>query len=462
MPTAETMNKQDRGNIFWRISKKFQFAADRLIPDAFVFCVILSLIVFICGWLLTKSTFMNMVTYWYDGFWTQSEFAFQMTIMVVVCAAFAKAPVIRRFLDKLALLGRTPRGCMVVLMIFGYVASFINWAFCTVVTPILAMRMAKKVKGLHFPMMIAAGYTCMIFGQCMGPSASVYALVAGKGHFMEDLIGVLPQNLTTYNPMNVVLWFILAIIITIVSILTTPPASEIIEFHGEIADEDLVVEEPDEMTPAEKMNGSRILMYIVAAIGLIYVFWSFFTVGFLKSLNLNFMIFLFISLDAIVYNTPRKFIAAIRDSMALATDVMIQFPFYGAIMGMMSTSGLGTMIIDGLSGVATTQTMPLITYISACILNLFIPSQGGQFIVQAPIIIPLALDKGCYIPDILNAFVYGDEATNLLQPLYLIPALAVVNVPLKKVWGYCAYIFVIMFIITCIGLLTLPGMIGPN
>ena len=91
-----------------------------------------------------------------------------MTIMVVVCASFAKAPQIRKALDRLATLAKTPRGCMVVLMIFGYVSSFVNWAFCTVVTPILAMRMAKNVKGLHFPMMVAAGYTTMILGQCLG------------------------------------------------------------------------------------------------------------------------------------------------------------------------------------------------------------------------------------------------------------------------------------------------------
>lgn len=129
MPTAETL-KQDRGNIFWRISKKFQFAAEKIIPDAFVFCIVLAILTFLLGWIFTKSTFLNMVQYWYDGFWTQSAFAFQMTIMVVVCATFAKAPSVRRGLDKLAGIAKTPKGCMAVMMIFGYVASFINWAFC--------------------------------------------------------------------------------------------------------------------------------------------------------------------------------------------------------------------------------------------------------------------------------------------------------------------------------------------
>jgi short-chain fatty acids transporter len=345
---------------------------------------------------------------------------------------------------------------MVVMMIVGFIASFINWAFSTVVCPILAMRMCKKVKGLHFPMMVAAGYSTMILGQCMGPSASVYALLAGEGHFLEDVIGVLPQSMTTYNPMNVVLWFILAIVTVLLSVFTTPPASEIVEFHANIADEDIVVEK-GEKTPAEAMNNARILTLLVAVIGLIYIFYSFATKGVLASLSLNFVIFVFITLNCLVYKSPKEFIAAIRGSMTLATDVMIQFPFYGAIMQMMQDSGVAQAIIDALSSIATTTTVPVITYISACIVNLFIPSQGGQWVIQGPIMVPLALEKGAYIPDIVNAFCYGDEATNMLQPLYLIPALAITNTPLKKVWGYCAYIFVFWFVITCIGLLVLPG-----
>ena len=352
----------DRGNIFWRLSKKFQFAADRLIPDSFVFCVILAFITFIVAMIATGTGPMQMITYWYDGFWTQSIFAFQMTILVVVCAAFAQAPIIRKGLDKLAGLASTPRGCMVVLMVFGYVASFINWAFCTIVCPILAMRMAKRCKGLHFPMMLAGGYSTMILGQCMGPSASVYALLAGE-HDLQDQIGILSQDLTTYNPMNVTLWIILAVVTIFLAIMTTPPASEIIEFHATIADNDIVEEKTEEKTIAEKMNSSRILMYLVAVIGLVYVVWSFVTVGILASLSLNFVIFLFITLNCIAYNSPKKFIAAIRNSMYLATDVMIQFPFYGAIMGMMTSSGLGQMIIDGLSSMASATTVPLITYI---------------------------------------------------------------------------------------------------
>ncbi|MEA4813646.1 MAG: TIGR00366 family protein [Oscillospiraceae bacterium] len=458
---SENTVAQSKGNIFWRISKRFQYAADRLIPDSLVFCLILTFVVFILSMIFTMTNPLEMIKYWYKGFWTQSTFAFQMTIMVVTCAAFAKSPAIEKLLDKFAGLAHSPRGAMIIFMIFSLIASFINWAFCVIVNPILAMRMAKQIKGLHFPMMIAAGYSCMILGQCMCPSASCYALLATPDHFLADLIGVLTQNVTTYNPMNVILWCILAIVTVIVSVLTTPPANELVEFKdtmAEVEKETTVAESND--TPADKMNNSRIIMYLIGVAGLIYIVWSFIANGVFGSLSLNFIIFLFIMLNCFVYSTPKKFIAAYKECMFLSTDIMIQFPFYGGIAGMMSDSGFASVIVSGIVSIASARSIPVWTYISACIVNLFIPSQGGQWIIQGPLMMPACIQLGGNIPDCINAFVYGDEATNLLQPLYLIPALAVVNGKLKEVWGYCAYIFVFWFIITCLGLYFIPEILA--
>ena len=144
--------------------------------------------------------------------------------------------------------------------------------------------------------------------------------------------------------------------------------------------------------------------------------------------------------------------------MHLATDVMLQFPFYGAIMGMMYIEGgLGNVLVNAIVSVANAQTLPIFVFLSACLVNLFIPSQGGQFTVQGPLIVG-AVEKiqGANLVNCLNAFVYGDEATNLLQPLYVIPALAVVGMKLKDVWGFMAFICVFWVVIVCLGLYFLP------
>lgn len=451
-------DSKEKGSLFWRISKKFQFAADKIIPDSFVFCLVLTLIVFALGMVFTGNGPLSMIKHWYSGFWTQMTFAFQMAFMVVTCAAAAKAKQVKTVLVKIASIPKTPVGAMILLMGFGYVSSFINWAFCTVVTPILAMQLSKQVKGLHFPMMVAAGYSTMILGQCLGPSASVYALVATDGHFLVDKIGVLNQAVTVYNPMNVTLFTILALFTIILSILTRPPQHEIVEYKTALDDVE-EIEAEEVVTLADRMNGSKVMMYLIGFAGLAIIVTTFMEKGFLGALNINFVIFLFVILNTFLYNSPRKFVEAYKDNMKLATEIMMQFPFYGGIAGMMVDSGFGAVVVNGIMNVASGATMPVWAYISASVVNLFIPSQGGQWIVQGPLLVDAAQSLNANIPHVINAFVYGDEATNLLQPLYVIPALSVVGMKLKDVWGFMAFIWVFWTIITMIGLIAIPLLI---
>ena len=340
-------------------------------------------------------------------------------------------------------------------MLFGYVSSFVNWAFCTVVTPILAMQLSKQIKGLHFPMMIAAGYSTMILGQCLGPSASVFALVATEGHFLQDKIGILTQDQTVYNGVNVTLFTIIAIFTVILSILTVPPQDEVVEFKKEF-DDDVEEEIELENTIADKLNGSKIIMYLIGIAGAIVIILTFVEKGILGSLSVNFIIFLFMTINCFLYNSPRKFVDAYKENMVLTTEVVIQFPFYGGLMGMITNSGFGAVIVQAIVNVATTTSMPVWAYISASLTNLFIPSQGGQWIVQGPLLVEAAQQLNANIIHIIDAFVYGDEATNLLQPLYVIPALSVVGMKLKDVWGFMAFIWVFWLILTTLGFYFIP------
>jgi short-chain fatty acids transporter len=454
---AKLSSDHDRGSMFWRFSKRFQFAAENIIPDPLVFCLILTILIFISGVLFTEMGILGMLNSWFNGIWSQIAFAFQMSFMVVTCAITARSRQVKNVLTKLAKLVKTPTAAVILLMIFGYISSFMNWAFGTIATPVLAMQLTKNIKGLHFPMLIAAGYSTMILGQCLGPSASVYALIASSNHFLVDKIGVITQDVSVYNPMNTALFFFLAIGTIVLTIKTMPPKHEVVEFHGDEGDQEISEEKiSGKMTFADRMNGSKIIMYLIGTAGLVNIIYTIMQKGFLGSLSLNFVIFIFLTSNFFLYQTPSRFIAAYRNNLSLATDVMIQFPFYGGISGMMADSGLGQIIVGGFTSVATANTLPLFSYWSASIVNLFIPSQGGQFIIQGPILIDAAIELKANIPHVINAFVYGDEATNLLQPLYVIPALAIVQMKLKDVWGYMAFIWLFWFIFTTIGLIVLP------
>nr|MCR4709993.1 TIGR00366 family protein [Clostridiales bacterium] len=158
----------EKGTFLWKFSKKFNFAAEKIIPDSFVFCVILMILVFVLSLIIGKGP-IELLDAWWNGLASQFTLAFQMGLMVIVTATCARSPQAAKFLSWLANKINSRTGALILLMVFGYVSSMINWAFCTVVTPILAMHLAKRIKGLHFPMMVAGGYSCMILGQCLGP-----------------------------------------------------------------------------------------------------------------------------------------------------------------------------------------------------------------------------------------------------------------------------------------------------
>ena len=161
------------------------------------------------------------------------------------------------------------------------------------------------------------------------------------------------------------------------------------------------------------------------------------------------------TLNCFLYNSPGKFIAAYRDCMRSATDVMIQFPFYGGIMGIMSASGLDKVLSNLLAQASSADTFYALAFLVTTFFNLFIPSQGGQWIVQGGILVDAANQVGAHIPYVINAYIFGDECTNLLQPLYLIPALAL-GMKLKEAWGLCAFLYAFWLTSNCIGLYLLP------
>jgi short-chain fatty acids transporter len=291
----------------------------------------------------------------------------------------------------------------------------------------------------------------------MCPSASVYALVASEGHFLESAIGVIKQGESVFNPVNTIVFFILSIVTILIGLFTRPPEEEILVFRG-----NNTVERPKEMpsegdvTFADKMNRSKVFMWLFGIAGAAYIIYSFVTKSIINSLDFNFVIFIFLILNTFLYNSPEKYVAAFQNSIKPATQVMMQFPFYGGIMGIMAGSGLTAILAVALIKIANVDTLPFFTYVSASVVNLFVPSQGGQWIVQGPIIVEAGKALNEEMPVLLNAFVYGDEATNLIQPLYVIPALALVNMKLKEVWGFMAFIWLIWFIVTSIGLLFIP------
>lgn len=446
--------------MLWRIAKKFQFAADRFIPASFVFCIILTSIVFLLSMCITGTGPFELVKYWYGGLWSIMVFTLQIILVLVFASAAARAPQFERMLSKLAKLPKSPAIATAVLFLFTAVLGWINWAFGVILAPIFAMQIVKNVKGCHFPLMIATSYSAMILVQPICPSTSAVAAVATQGHFLESLIGVIPASQTAFNPVNLTIVLSLVVITCIISALMHPSAEEAVEYvedRKSVAEATEIIAEVKDKSPAYRLNNSKVVLGVVAIAEICYIVYHFYTNG--PVFDFNIVILSFMALSMILYKTPDKFGSAIQTSITTAGPIVIQYPFYGGIMAMMAKSGLSGVMAAKLIEIATPATLPLWSYISAAIVNIFVPSQGGQWVIQGPILMKAAQALNVDYGLIVSAFMLGDEATNLINPLFVLPALALVNLEIKHIWGFMAFICLIWMIISAIGLLVLPGIL---
>ncbi len=266
-------------------------------------------------------------------------------------------------------------------------------------------------------------------------------LVATKGHFLEKELGIIPVSKTILSPMNIVICIILLGMIPLIFYFMSPKDEAEIVSIEDIAPQ--LLEEPKEVTEeekkawttADKLENSVTLSMLIGLGGLIYIIYYFATKGF--KLNLNIVNFTFLIVGIILHKRPINYVRAIADGVRGCAGIILQFPFYAGIMGMMKYSGLVGVIAGWFVAISTAKTYPIFTYLSACIVNIFVPSGGGQWAVQGPIMVKAAKMLHFSIPKTIMALAYGDQWTNLLQPFWAIPLLGICGVRARDIMGYC-------------------------
>lgn len=402
----------------------------RYLPDAYVLAIFLSAIVFVCGMLFAGQTPIDMSNHWARGFSSLFTFGMQMALVLITGYTLAQTPPVKRFLKAITSLPKTPRQAVVLVAVVSFFACYINWAFGMVVGAILAREMGKALKGVHFPLVVAAAYSGEII---RGPSSSIPLVIAGENHFMVEQIGVVPATYTLFSSWNLIIsaLLLLALIIMYASI--------------KVSKEDLVTfvdpnpEEPEDVTefdsPAERLDNSRWVNWLLAVMPVIYLGNLIVTGKF--SLNLNVVIITFLTLAIILHRSPMAFLDTVKDATTAARGIILQFPLYAGVAGMMSHSGLVDVVAEGFIAISNAQTFPVLTFLSAGLVNFFIPSGGGQWAIQGPIMMQAAYAVGADIPQSIMAFAWGDAWTNQIQPFWALPLLGIAGLTARDIMGYC-------------------------
>ncbi len=418
-----------------KITSFFTELMRKYLPDPFVFALGLTFLTLVLSIIIEGKGPIQLVDAWGKGFWSLLSFTTQMAVILAMGYVLASAPFTSRLLDKIADNVQTPRGAIIVATLVGGIGSYLNWGFGLVIGGIIAKKLALRVKGVHYPLIIASAYSGFtLYG--LGLSASIPVLISTPGHFLEKQMGVVPLAQTIFSaPMLLVSLAVLITLPLLNAALHPKDPSKIIEVDPNIDnDGPKAAAGPGvDQTIAGKINDSRILSLLICAMALVYVI-SYFKSG--KSLDLNLVNFIILFLGIFLLGTPIRYVAKLAEGIRTISGIILQYPFYAGIMAIMAASGLVETISAWFVGIATAKTLPFWGLISSFFINFFAPSAGGHWAVQGPFMMDAAKAINSSLGQNAMAVMLGNAWNDLVQPFWILPALAISKLKLKDVMGY--------------------------
>ena len=459
-------------------TEKFANTYKRLLPTPFTIAVILTLLTFVLAYVFTKPTEKGALEYiadlggfWENGLWNDGKgglyFAFQMMLMLVLGHIIALSKLVSFIIDRLLSPCTNTANTAFVVTFTTILVSLFNWGLGLIFGAILARKVGEKFnqlgQQLNYPLIGAAAYVgLMVWHGGISGSAPIKAAEEGN---LKALIGDMPgidiANLpnrvgmdeTIFSGMNITVILMLLIIVPALMYLAGKRAFQFDRLPEPIKPKPVNKEKHE---GAERLDHSFSFSLII---GLLILFYAFYKAVILpESFSLNFLNPNFINLTLLgfallLHTSIAKFIDAAGHAISGATGILLQFPLYFGILGLMVGSGLITQISDAFVSISTTGSFPIYSFFSAGLVNVFVPSGGGQWAVQGPIIIASAQELGVTYPKAIMALSYGYQLTNMIQPFWALPLLGITGLKAKDILPYTLLLFLAGLLIFLVGLL---------
>ncbi|MBL8476167.1 MAG: short-chain fatty acid transporter [Methyloversatilis sp.] len=426
---------------------------ERWLPDPFVLVLLLTLLVFAAGIGVEGQSPVAMLEHWGKGFWNLLQFSMQMVLILVTGWVLATTLFFRRILEAIAKLAHTPGQAILLVSVVSLVASWLNWGFGLVIGAMFARQLARGVTGVDYRLLIASAYSGFVIWHG-GLSGSVPLTLATADHFLAARTGVIVTGDTIFSTFNLVIVLALFVCVPILNRLMMPRPEDTVTVDPALLVDVEFVPDTTTDTPAARLDNSILLAQSVGIMGLVFSGYYFLVSA--GTLNLNIVNFMFLFLGIMLHGRPSRFLAAIGDAARGSGGIIVQFPFYAGLMGMIVGSGLAVTISNVFVAVSTDTTLPLFAFLSAGLVNIFIPSGGGQWAVQGPIMVEAAANMGADLPRVAMAVAWGDAWTNLIQPFWALPALAIAGLRAKDIMGYCLITLFMSGVVIGLGLTFVP------
>src|ERR1700754_2997385 len=387
-----------------------------------------------------------ILTGWYKGIFGIFTFAFQMVLVLVTGYALASAPLIKSGLRSVSKLAVGPVSAVLLVFGVGAVATFLNWGFGLVVGALLSKQVRRQVR-VDFAWLVAAAYSSWVLRAFTGMSSSIALSIASPGNPLniveQHTHAAVPLTHTVFTAWNLLAGVAAMVLIPVVFILMRPADKDVIAADASLIEaEEKKLEQADDSragTFAGALERSRIcaLVFVLAGAGYLAMQWIRHGVN----LDINTVIFIFLLAGLCLHGSPRRYVGAVTEAAKVTGPMLLQYPFYGGIMGIMGATGLDEVVAHAYIHVASGNTLPFLSYLASGVITLFIPSGGGHWAVQGPFTIPAAMQLGASLPGTSMAIAAGEMAGSLLQPFWAIPVVAIAGLGVQRVLGFTLVIF---------------------
>lgn len=409
----------------------------RWMPDAFAVAILLTLLTVVLSVFVAGYPLRAAVESWGDGFWNLLTFTNQISLTLLFGYAFANTRPVRAALLRIAgLVTSAPMAYALACFITGVLALF-SWGLALVAAGIMARAVGEACsrKGIrvHYPLLVAASFSGFVIWH-QGITSSVGLAIATPGNFLEDQIGLIETSKTLFTGWNISVALFVLFSLPLVMAALRPSDDDIEEMNlppAPIAPDESAEEEG---TPARWLERSPAVSLPIVVMGAVFLGVHFFVRG--RGLELNILNFGFLIGGLALAGSAVRYAELIADGGRVAAPFLLQYPFYAGIAGLMADSGLARMVVEFFVSISTPGTLPVFGFLAGGLLNIFIPSGGGQWAVQGPIMMAAAQEVGADLPRVAMGVALGDQWTNLVQPLVLMPILMIAQIGAREIMGY--------------------------
>ena len=476
-PPGSPTDAEAEAGLLARAALRLTAWTERWVPDAFVFALLATIIVFLAAIIWTPSSPLQVIDAWGNGFWDLIAFTLQMSLIIITGHVLATSTPMGRAIRAIASWPATPRGAVAMVAFFAMFTSWFNWGFSLIFSAVLARAVARRVPGVDYRALAAASMLGLGSIWAQGLSGSAALQMATPGALQPQIReivaagGVVPGGIIPFRD-TIFLWqsfvsvAIEMIVVTLVMWLATPPpakAKTAAMLGVDLETEQLTFASPRPQAPSPGawLEYSPLLSIVLVAFGAIYLVRYFHRAPEpLNAITINTLNFAFLIIGVLLHRTPARLMHAVQRAVPAVWGVVLQFPFYAGIAAIITTTHLNERLANAFVSISTPQTFPAVVAIYSAVLGVFVPSGGSKWVIEAPYVIAAAHELKVHLGWVVASYDLGEALANLLQPFWMLPTLAMLGLRARDVMGYTFIVAlvlapVVLLLVTLLGA-TLP------